>query len=88
LQFQVDACMQTFAEANRQLKHAFIRSKDDDVGSGVQDGSNAPRADATNIAVIGGGSIRAVLHMNTLPRDGLRMRQQSCQARYIFLSGR
>jgi hypothetical protein len=45
--------MQTFAEANRQLKHAFIRSKDDDVASGVEDGRNAPRADATNIAVIG-----------------------------------
>jgi hypothetical protein len=53
LQFQVDARMQTFAEANRQLKHAFIRSKDDDVASGVEDGRNAPRADATNIAVIG-----------------------------------
>jgi hypothetical protein len=30
--------MQAFAEANRQLKHAFIRSKDDDVASGVQNG--------------------------------------------------
>jgi hypothetical protein len=45
--------MQAFAEANRQLKHAFIRSKDDDVASGVQNGSNAPRMDATNVAVIG-----------------------------------
>ena len=30
--------MQALAEANRQLKHAFIRGEDDDVARGVQNG--------------------------------------------------
>ena len=55
--------MQAFAEANRLFKHAFIRSKDDDVASGVQNGSNAPKADATNVAVIGVARF-GLYHMN------------------------
>ena len=40
--------MQAFAEANRQLKHAFIRSEDYDVASGVQNG----RADLAMLKVL------------------------------------
>ena len=40
--------MQAFAEANRQLKHAFIRGEDDDVASGVQNG----RADLAVLKVL------------------------------------